>query len=55
MNNANIWVMLFFSQFDINLRQAWDQAMSLGYFRYTLGDLQTKILPGPVGYVAQVD
>ncbi|EDV29845.1 uncharacterized protein TRIADDRAFT_52681 [Trichoplax adhaerens] len=41
------------SKFDIQLRNAWDKAMNLGYFRYTLDELQTKVLPGPAGYVAQ--
>ncbi|KAK6476916.1 GDP-D-glucose phosphorylase 1-like [Huso huso] len=43
------------SRFDLTLRLGWLEKEQLGFFRYHLGDLQTKILPGPHGFVAQLN
>ncbi|XP_051004736.1 GDP-D-glucose phosphorylase 1 [Acomys russatus] len=43
------------SRFDSALCAAWRQRMELGLFRYRLEDLQTQILPGSVGFVAQLN
>ncbi|KAG8516334.1 GDP-D-glucose phosphorylase 1 [Galemys pyrenaicus] len=43
------------SRFDATLRSAWRQRMELGLFRYRLGDLQTRALPGAAGLVAQLN
>lgn len=43
------------SRFDSALCSAWRQRVELGLFRYCLGDLQTQILPGSVGFVAQLN
>ncbi|XP_022419689.1 GDP-D-glucose phosphorylase 1 [Delphinapterus leucas] len=43
------------SRFDSALCLAWRQRMELGLFRYCLGELQTQILPGAVGFVAQLN
>ncbi|XP_057589043.1 GDP-D-glucose phosphorylase 1-like [Hippopotamus amphibius kiboko] len=43
------------SRFDSALCAAWRQRMELGLFRYRLGELQTKTLPGAVGFVAQLN
>ncbi|XP_008159484.2 GDP-D-glucose phosphorylase 1 [Eptesicus fuscus] len=43
------------SRFDSALRSAWRQRMELGLFRYCLGELQTQTLPGPMGFVAQLN
>lgn len=43
------------SRFDSALRSAWRQRLELGLFRYRLEDLQTQILPGSVGFVAQLN
>ncbi|XP_031722671.1 GDP-D-glucose phosphorylase 1 isoform X1 [Anarrhichthys ocellatus] len=43
------------TQFDTTIRAGWTDRMSRGLFRYHLGDLQTRILPGPYGYVAQLN
>ncbi|CAK6442427.1 unnamed protein product [Pipistrellus nathusii] len=43
------------SPFDSALCSAWRQRMELGLFRYRLGELQTRTLPGPVGFVAQLN
>ncbi|XP_037367320.1 GDP-D-glucose phosphorylase 1 [Talpa occidentalis] len=43
------------SRFDSALCSAWRQRMELGLFRYHLGDLQTRTLPGVVGLVAQLN
>ncbi|XP_029808783.1 GDP-D-glucose phosphorylase 1 isoform X2 [Suricata suricatta] len=43
------------SRFDRALRSAWRQRMGLGLFRYRLGELQTRTLPGAVGFVAQLN
>ncbi|XP_058398462.1 GDP-D-glucose phosphorylase 1 [Diceros bicornis minor] len=43
------------SRFDSALCSAWRQRMELGLFRYHLGELQTKTLPGAVGFVAQLN
>lgn len=41
--------------FDTVLKAIWTDRMSRGLFRYHLGDLQTRILPGPSMYVAQLN
>ncbi|XP_004693059.1 PREDICTED: GDP-D-glucose phosphorylase 1 [Condylura cristata] len=43
------------SRFDSALCSAWRQRMELGLFRYRLGNLQTRTLPGVVGLVAQLN
>nr|BAC39476.1 unnamed protein product [Mus musculus] len=43
------------SRFDSALRSAWRQRLELGLFRYRLKDLQTQILPGSVGFLAQLN
>ncbi|KAL2094148.1 hypothetical protein ACEWY4_011460 [Coilia grayii] len=43
------------SEFDINIRSAWEDRMQGGLFRYHLGGLQTRILPGPARLVAQLN
>ncbi|XP_061533556.1 GDP-D-glucose phosphorylase 1 [Phycodurus eques] len=43
------------SRFDSAIRAGWTDRMARGLFRYHLGDLQTRILPGPCGYVAQLN
>ncbi|XP_075414106.1 GDP-D-glucose phosphorylase 1 [Tenrec ecaudatus] len=43
------------SRFDSAICSAWRQRMELGLFRYHLGELQTQILPGAVGFVAQLN
>nr|XP_039335783.1 GDP-D-glucose phosphorylase 1 isoform X1 [Saimiri boliviensis boliviensis] len=43
------------SPFDAALCSAWRQRVELGLFRYRLRDLQTQILPGAVGFVAQLN
>ncbi|XP_010953384.2 GDP-D-glucose phosphorylase 1 [Camelus bactrianus] len=43
------------SRFDSALCSAWRQRMELGLFRYRLGELQTRTLPGAVGFVAQLN
>ncbi|XP_015199040.2 GDP-D-glucose phosphorylase 1 [Lepisosteus oculatus] len=45
----------FLSKFDLTLRSAWTEKMVQGLFRYHLGDLQTRILPGPHRFVAQLN
>uniref|UniRef100_A0A3Q3XBI1 GDP-D-glucose phosphorylase 1 n=1 Tax=Mola mola TaxID=94237 RepID=A0A3Q3XBI1_MOLML len=43
------------SKFDTVLQAGWQERMDRGLFRYTLGDLQTRVLPGPLGYVSQLN
>ncbi|KAK2842087.1 hypothetical protein Q5P01_012287 [Channa striata] len=43
------------SKFDTCIQAGWTERMEKGLFRYHLGDLQTRILPGPCGYVAQLN
>ncbi|ELK25763.1 hypothetical protein MDA_GLEAN10006761 [Myotis davidii] len=43
------------SRFDSALCSAWRQRMELGLFRYRLGELQTRTLPGSMGFVAQLN
>ncbi|XP_056138398.1 GDP-D-glucose phosphorylase 1 [Lampris incognitus] len=43
------------SNFDTVLKAGWTDRMSRGLFRYHLGDLQTRILPGRRCYVAQLN
>ncbi|XP_040019679.1 GDP-D-glucose phosphorylase 1 [Gasterosteus aculeatus] len=43
------------TEFDRTIRAGWTDRMKAGLFRYHLGDLQTRILPGPHGYVAQLN
>ncbi|KAM9352575.1 GDP-D-glucose phosphorylase 1 [Symphorus nematophorus] len=42
-------------KFDATIRDGWTDRMDRGLFRYHLGDLRTRILPGPRGYVAQLN
>ncbi|XP_019631043.1 PREDICTED: GDP-D-glucose phosphorylase 1-like isoform X1 [Branchiostoma belcheri] len=44
-----------FNKFDEELCRRWDEAMEAGMFRYKLDSLQTKILPGPLRFVAQLN
>ncbi|XP_060035432.1 GDP-D-glucose phosphorylase 1 isoform X2 [Erinaceus europaeus] len=46
---------LLLSRFDSAVLSAWEQRVELGLFRYRLRDLQTRILPGAVGFVAQLN
>ncbi|XP_054858968.1 GDP-D-glucose phosphorylase 1 [Eublepharis macularius] len=43
------------SPFDRILQQGWKDRQEQGLFRYHLGDLQTRILPGKAGFVAQLN
>ncbi|XP_029697783.1 GDP-D-glucose phosphorylase 1-like isoform X1 [Takifugu rubripes] len=43
------------SKFDENLRAHWKDRMNSGLFRYRLGDIPTRIIPGRHGYVAQLN
>ncbi|MED6272961.1 hypothetical protein CHARACLAT_001925 [Characodon lateralis] len=43
------------SKFDALIRDGWTDRMDRGLFRYHLGDLETRILPGPNGYIAQLN
>ncbi|XP_072032544.1 GDP-D-glucose phosphorylase 1-like [Amphiura filiformis] len=43
------------SKFDSVLMGRWDNAVTNGCFRYTLDDLQTKLIPGPMKYIAQLN
>lgn len=43
------------SRFDSAVCSSWEQRVELGLFRYRLHDLQTRILPGTVGFVAQLN
>ncbi|KAM4035827.1 GDP-D-glucose phosphorylase 1 isoform 1-T2 [Anomaloglossus baeobatrachus] len=45
----------FISAFDQALQSKWLEKMEQGLFRYPLWSLQTKILPGSVKYVAQLN
>ncbi|XP_075714254.1 GDP-D-glucose phosphorylase 1 isoform X2 [Rhinoderma darwinii] len=45
----------FISHFDRTLQSKWVEKMERGLFRYPLWSLQTKILPGSVKYVAQLN
>ncbi|XP_067140606.1 GDP-D-glucose phosphorylase 1 [Centruroides vittatus] len=43
------------SKFDKMLKQKWEDAMDKGYFRYKLNFLESKILEGKYGFVAQLN
>lgn len=43
------------SRFDVTLRSGWAEKMNAGLFRYRLADLETRILPGPCGFIAQLN
>ncbi|XP_049929112.1 GDP-D-glucose phosphorylase 1 isoform X1 [Epinephelus moara] len=43
------------TKFDTTIQSGWTDRMNRGLFRYHLGDLQKRILPGPHGYVAQLN
>ncbi|KTF77811.1 hypothetical protein cypCar_00037446 [Cyprinus carpio] len=43
------------SRFDIALRSRWTEKRNAGLFRYHLDDLETRVLPGPCGYIAQLN
>ncbi|XP_078113595.1 GDP-D-glucose phosphorylase 1 [Sander vitreus] len=43
------------AKFDTTIHAGWTDRMNRGLFRYHLGDLQTCILSGPHGYVAQLN
>ncbi|KAE8618134.1 hypothetical protein XENTR_v10009281 [Xenopus tropicalis] len=45
----------FLSPFDKALQSKWEEKMNEGLFRYPLRNVQTKILPGSVSYVAQLN
>lgn len=42
-------------EFDTTIQTGWTSRMDKGLFRYHLGDLQTRILPGQHGYIAQLN
>lgn len=41
--------------FDTTIQAGWTDRMERGLFRYHLGDLQSRVLPGPHGFVAQLN
>lgn len=43
------------AKFDTTIQAGWTDRMDRGLFRYPLGDLQTRIMPGRYGYVAQLN
>ncbi|XP_025068247.1 GDP-D-glucose phosphorylase 1 [Alligator sinensis] len=43
------------SRFDHALQSGWERRMKQGLFRYPLGELQTRILPGEMHFVAQLN
>ncbi|KAM6409767.1 GDP-D-glucose phosphorylase 1 [Rhynochetos jubatus] len=43
------------SRFDRALLEGWSDRMERGLFRYRLGPLPTRVLPGPAGLVAQLN
>lgn len=43
------------TRFDTTVRDGWTDRMDRGLFRYHLGDLETRVLPGSRGYVAQLN
>lgn len=43
------------AKFDTTIQAGWTDRMDKGLFRYNLGDLQTRILAGRRGYVAQLN
>lgn len=43
------------SSFDLALQRGWEDRLARGLFRYALGELQTRLLPGPAGLVAQLN
>ncbi|XP_017278470.1 GDP-D-glucose phosphorylase 1 [Kryptolebias marmoratus] len=43
------------TRFDTTIRDGWTDRRDRGLFRYYLGDLETRILPGSCGYVAQLN
>ncbi|KAM9224186.1 GDP-D-glucose phosphorylase 1 [Leptosomus discolor] len=43
------------SRFDRALLESWDDRMERGLFRYRLGPLPTRLLPGPLRLVAQLN
>ncbi|TSK45827.1 GDP-D-glucose phosphorylase 1 [Bagarius yarrelli] len=43
------------SRFDVALKCGWAEKMKLGLFRYHLGDLETRVLAGNCGYIAQLN
>ncbi|CAH1263414.1 GDPGP1 [Branchiostoma lanceolatum] len=46
---------VIYNKFDEELCSRWDEAMEAGMFRYRLDSLQTKILPGRLRFVAQLN
>ncbi|NXI73354.1 GDPP1 phosphorylase, partial [Anseranas semipalmata] len=49
------WPAATLSRFDQALLGAWQDRMARGLFRYRLGELPTRILPGPMRLVAQLN
>lgn len=45
----------YLSRFDIALQSRWVEKMKVGLFRYNLGNLKTRILPGVFQFVAQLN
>lgn len=43
------------SEFDEALQESWEGAKDGGHFRYDLGDLTSRVLPGDYGFVAQLN
>nr|XP_056721741.1 LOW QUALITY PROTEIN: GDP-D-glucose phosphorylase 1 [Euleptes europaea] len=43
------------SPFDVALQRGWADRVARGLFRYRLGELRTRLLPGPAGFVAQLN
>ncbi|CAJ1057450.1 GDP-D-glucose phosphorylase 1 [Xyrichtys novacula] len=43
------------AKFDTAVQAGWIERMDKGLFRYHLGDLQTRVLPGAHGFVAQLN
>ncbi|XP_077374106.1 GDP-D-glucose phosphorylase 1 [Festucalex cinctus] len=55
VNTDNIAVLAYESRFDSAIQAGWTDRMERGVLRYLLTDLQTRILPGPCGFVAQLN
>uniref|UniRef100_A0A8C4TD16 GDP-D-glucose phosphorylase 1 n=1 Tax=Erpetoichthys calabaricus TaxID=27687 RepID=A0A8C4TD16_ERPCA len=54
-NHSVVLTMMRFSRFDKILRSKWQEKMERGFFKYHLGELQTRILPGSRHFVAQLN
>lgn len=55
VSTDNISLLACKSRFDSAIQIGWTDRMERGLFRYRLEDLQTRVLPGPCGFVAQLN